>query len=264
MKLKENISKITKQNPSLGEFIDGLDFIKQVYSIYKIIGGIENQNCSKGVFKYVANENEIGWTYVLKFLNLLMTNVDQKGFGACKERVDWENVCKQYCPKEMNEANTKVAFKDLFYLVSLNKYDDIDSILAEHHLAAYGWQMIVKKVVALYEDMLCTDTQYVEQICPKEAPVEEKPVMEKTPDVMKVPVKKKELSSQSQKPQKYKRGRTIILEHPDGTRSEWKSPKAIQEAVGISQGAIRKNISGNSEYIRYNHQKYQASYKEAC
>ena len=273
MKLIDTISKITKQNSSLCEFIDGLDFIKQVHSICKIIGGIENQSCSKGIFKYVANENEIGWTYVVKFLNVLMTNVDQKGFGACKEKVDWENVCKQYCPKEMKEANTKVAFKDLFYLVALNKYDDIDSILAEHHLAAYGWQMIVKKVVALYEEMLCTDTQYVEQICPKEAPVmemeeapavEEKPVMEKTPDVMKVPVKKKELSSQSQKPQKYKRGRRIILEHPDGTISEWQSPQAIQEAVGIPQGAIRKNISGNSGYIRFNHQKYQASYKEAC
>ena len=79
-----------------------------------------------------------------------------------------------------------------------------------------------------------------------------------------LPVKKKELSSQSQKPQKYKRGRRIILEHPDGTISEWQSPQAIQEAVGIPQGAIRKNISGNSGYIRFNHQKYQASYKEAC
>lgn len=274
MQINKTISKITKQNSSLCEFIDGLDFMKQVHSIYKIIGGIENQSCSKGILKYVANENEIGWTYVVKFLNLLMTNVDQKGFGACKEKVDWENVCKQYCPKEMKEANTKVAFKDLFYLMALNKNDDIDSILAEHHLAAYGWKQIVKKVVALYEEMLCTDTQYVEQICPKEAPVmeveeeeapvEEKPVMEKSPDVMKVPVKKKELSSQSQKPQKYKRGRRIILEHPDGTISEWQSPQAIQEAVGIPQGAIRKNISGNSGYIRFNHQKYQASYKEAC
>jgi hypothetical protein len=259
--IKEIITKITKQNSSLCEFIDGLDFIKQVHSFYKIIGGIQNPSCSKGILKYVANEHEIGWMYVVKFLNLLMTNVDQKRFEAYKENIDWECVCQQYCPKEMKEANTKVAFKDLFYLVALNKNDDIESILAEHYLSAYGWYQIVKKVVALYEDMLCIDKQYVEQICPKEAPVME---VEEVPVVEKVPVKKKEHFAPSQKPQKYKRGRTIILEHPDGTISEWKDTQAIHEALGISKVAVRKNISGNSRYIRFNHQKYQAFYKEAC
>lgn len=64
---------------------------------------------------------------------------------------------------------------------------------------------------------------------------------------------------------KYVRGRPIVLKClTDGKEKEWATAKAIEDSLGIPMGAIRKNVSGHSKYIRYNNMKYQASYKEVC
>lgn len=277
--MKKNIIENVMANHSgLGEFVNGMEFVKEVHSLYKNLGGMKNYQIAKGIIKYVANENELGWNYVVMFLGYLFENIDKEGITACKESIDWKSACKKCYPKELDKVKTKVAFKDLFYLIALNNDEDIDNLLAESTLSAYGWHKIVKRIVAIYEEILSTSILFVEPtVEDAESPTEVKVETE----ILDTPVVVKKVTTASSIPttveseehtdtpkpvphKKYARGRTIILKCPDGTVSEWANVKAIKDAVGIPEGAVRKNLSGHSASMRFNRKKYIASYKEAC
>lgn len=269
----------------LNEFVNGMEFVKEVHSLYKNLGGMKNYQIAKGIIQYVANENELGWNYVVQFISYLVEQIDKKGITACKENIDWEQACIKCFPKELELVKTKSAFKDLFYLVALNKNEDADALLTESTLSAYGWHLIVKNMVALYEEMLSTSTLSVDSTVKEvESPIEVKEETEcfatQIEEVKNV-IEEKEVITASTitttieskehadtlKPvahKKYARGRTIILKCPDGAVTEWASPKDIEKSIGIPVGNIRKNLSGNSDSMRFNHKKYIASYKEAC
>lgn len=280
--MKKNvIEKIMAKHSSLNEFVDGMAFLKEVHSLYKVLGGMNNYQIAKGILRYITKENELEWDYVVRFIFYLIEEIDKKGLSECKKNIDWEFACKKYCSDELSKTKTKVAFKELFYLVALNNNDDIDDLLAEPILDAYGWYQIVKKTVAQYEEILSTNTEYAEHM------LEEKEMECDTLDVHK---EKNNIQEESQKnictsttpkvdgeenvhseensdfiaPKKYVRNRTIILKClTDDTETEWSSPKAIEDSIGIPMGTIRKNVSGHTNYIRFNNKKYQATYKVA-
>ena len=287
-KLKQNdmkknvIEKIMAKHSSLNEFVDGMAFLKEVHSLYKVLGGMNNYQIAKGILRYITKENELEWDYVVRFIFYLLEEIDKKGISESKKNIDWERACKKYYSDELSKIKTKVAFKELFYLVALNNNDDIDDLLAEPILEAYGWYQIVKKTVAQYEEILSTNTEYAEHM------LEEKEMECDTLDVHK---EKNNIQEESQKnictsttpkvdgeenvhseensdfiaPKKYVRGRPIVLKClTDGKEMEWTTAKAIEDSLGIPKGAIRKNVSGHSKYIRHNNIKYQAFYKEVC
>lgn len=280
--MKKNvIEKLMAKHSSLNEFVNGMAFLKEVHSLYKVLGGMRNYLIAKGILRYITIENELEWDYVVRFIFYLIEEIDKKGLSECKKNIDWEFACKKYCSDELSKTKTKVAFKELFYLVALNNNDDIDDLLAEPILDAYGWYQIVKKIVAQYEEILSTNTEYAEHM------LEEKEMECDTLDVHK---EKNNIQEESQKnictsttpkvdgeenvhseensdfiaPKKYVRNRTIILKClTDDTETEWSSPKAIEDSIGIPMGTIRKNVSGHTNYIRFNNKKYQATYKVA-
>lgn len=279
--MKKYLEKIMAKHSSLNEFVDGMTFLKNVHSLYKVLGGMRNYLIAKGILRYITIENELEWDYVVRFIFYLIEEIDKKGLSECKKNIDWEFACKKYCSDELSKTKTKVAFKELFYLVALNNNDDIDDLLAEPILDAYGWYQIVKKIVAQYEEILSTNTEYAEHM------LEEKEMECDTLDVHK---EKNNIQEESQKnictsttpkvdgeenvhseensdfiaPKKYVRNRTIILKClTDDTETEWSSPKAIEDSIGIPMGTIRKNVSGHTNYIRFNNKKYQATYKVA-
>ena len=280
--MKKNvIEKLMAKHSSLNEFVNGMAFLKEVHSLYKVLGGMRNYLIAKGILRYITIENELEWDYVVRFIFYLIEEIDKKGLSECKKNIDWEFACKKYCSDELSKTKTKVAFKELFYLVALNNNDDIDDLIAEPILDAYGWYQIVKKIVAQYEEILSTNTEYAEHM------LEEKEMECDTLDVHK---EKNNIQEESQKnictsttpkvdgeenvhseensdfiaPKKYVRNRTIILKClTDDTETEWSSPKAIEDSIGIPMGTIRKNVSGHTNYIRFNNKKYQATYKVA-
>lgn len=290
--MKQNIiEKVMAEHPLLGEFVNGMEFIKDVHSIYKYLGGVKNANSAKGFIKTIADENEVSWCYVVQFLSYLLEKIDKSGIITCKENkedLDWEQVCKKCYPKELKLVKIKRAFKDFFYLVALNNNDNIDALLEEFALNNYGWQKIVVKVVGLYEEILSTNTEYVEPSIVKEdiaepiaeevavvdtsiteekASVEEPKKVITTTSISAVSDDSEEHSSDKTKVvenKKYARHRTIVLKYPNGEKEDFPSPKAVSDSTGIPMGAIRKNVSGHSTYIRFNKEKYQASYKDAC
>ena len=280
--MKKNvIEKLMAKHSSLNEFVNGMAFLKEVHSLYKVLGGMRNYLIAKGILRYITIENELEWDYVVRFIFYLIEEIDKKGLSECKKNIDWEFACKKYCSDELSKTKTKVAFKELFYLVALSNNDDIDDLIAEPILDAYGWYQIVKKIVAQYEEILSTNTEYAEHM------LEEKEMECDTLDVHK---EKNNIQEESQKnictsttpkvdgeenvhseensdfiaPKKYVRNRTIILKClTDDTETEWSSPKAIEDSIGIPMGTIRKNVSGHTNYIRFNNKKYQATYKVA-
>lgn len=288
--MKNNIiEKVMANHSSLGEFVNGMEFIKEVHSLYKSLGGMKNYKIAKGIIKYVANENELGWEYVMQFISYIVEQIDKKGITSCKENIDWEQACIKCFPKELELVKTKSAFKDLFYLVALNNNDNVDNLLMESTLSAYGWHLIVKSLVSLYEEMLSTSTEFAEPhiLLSKDeesasimeeseaidTPTEEPKVEDESPSIAECPSVTPTVaeiteplvkSAKTVPPKKYARGRTIVLVEPDGARTEWVNAKAIEKSIGIPEGSIRKNVSGNSTFIRYKHKIYKASYKEAC
>lgn len=281
--MKKNIIETVMANHSgLGEFVNGMEFVKEIHSLYKNLGGMKNPQIAKGIVKYVVNENMLDWQYVIMFLGYLFEKIDKEGVTACKESIDWKSACEKCYPKELDKVKTKVAFKDLFYLISLNNDEDIDNLLTESTLSAYGWHNIVKRMVAIYEEILSTSTLFTEpnveevessievnEIEHLAIPVEgEKEAIEETitTTTITTPMESKEHTDAPEPVayKKYARGRTIILKCSDGTVTEWSSPVDIEKSIGIPAGNIRKNVSGNSDSMRFNHKKYIASYKEAC
>lgn len=286
--MKHNIvDKIMAKHSGLNEFVNGMEFLKEVHSLYKNLGGMKNYQIAKGIIKYVVNEKELDWNYVVTFIGYLFDEKDKKGITACKENIDWEQACKRCYPKVLELTKTKSAFKDLFYLIALNNNEDIDVLLTESTLSAYGWHKIVKYMVELYEEILNTNAEYAEYISEKEELSMDAEMVESTKlptdDVETVENSKEVITlsdvencSDAQEEQtidkqkssvtkKYARGRHIVLKClTDGTETEWATPKEIEDSIGIPMGAIRKNVSRNSNYIRYNSKKYQAFYKEAC
>ena len=218
----------------------------------------------------------------------MFEHIDKKGISKCKENIDWEQTCRKCYPKILDLTKTKLAFKDLFYLIAMNNGDDTEELIAESTLSAYGWHLIVKAMVELYEEILCTNTEYADHISAKEelsmeiekvsesseTPTENAETVEEPKEVITVSKGEKcsevqeELSSVKQEvstKKKYVRGRPIVLKClTDGKEMEWTTAKAIEDSLGIPKGAIRKNVSGHSKYIRHNNIKYQAFYKEVC
>ena len=282
--MKKNvIEKIMAKHSSLNEFVDGMAFLKEVHSLYKVLGGMNNYQIAKGILRYITKENELEWDYVVRFIFYLLEEMDKKGISESKKYIDWERACKKYYSDELSKIKTKVAFKELFYLVALNNNDDIDDLLAEPILEAYGWYQIVKKTVAQYEEILSTNTEYAEHMLGEEE-------KEMKCDTLDVHTEKKNTQDDTQEnictsttpnvdgeeevhseekadfiaPKKYTRNRTIILKClTDETETEWSSPKQIEDSIGIPMVSIRKNVSGHSKYIRFNNKKYQATYKVA-
>lgn len=289
--MKKNIiEKVMANHPGLGEFVNGMEFIKEVHSLYKSLGGMKNNQIAKGIIRYVANENDLGWEYVVQLISYIVEQIDKKGINSCKENIDWEQACIKCFPKELELVKTKSAFKDLFYLVALNNNDNVDNLLVESTLSAYGWPLIVKGLVSLYEEMSSTSTDFVEfpllneeestSIMEENNAIdtskEDSKVEDESTSIIECPsatLKVEDVieatepivnSAKSISNKKYARGRAIVLVDPDGTITEWGSAKAIETSIGIPEGSIRKNVSGNSTFIRFNHKKYKASYKEAC
>lgn len=280
--MKKYFEKIMAKHSSLNEFIDGMTFLKNVHSLYKVLGGMKNYLIAKGILRYITIENELEWDYVVRFIFYLIEEIDKKGISECEKNIDWEFACKKYCSDELSKTKTKVAFKELFHIVALNNNDDIDDLLAEPILDAYGWYQIIKKIVAQYEEILSTNTEYAEHLLGEEEKetecasldvhTEKNNVQEEsqenictstTPKVDDEENVHSEENSDFIAPKKYARNRTIILKClTDETETEWSSAKEIKNSVGIPMGAIRKNVSGHSKYIRYNNKKYQATYKE--
>lgn len=281
------IEKVMANHPNLSEFVNGMEFIKNTHSLYKDIGGMKNNRVAKGIIKYVTAENELCWNYVVQFVYYVMEGIDKKGTMACKEDIDWQEACCMCFPKELKQIDTKRAFKELFKILAYNNEEDTDELLAEPILNAYGWPLIVKKLVGLYEEILCTSTEYAEQnplheqqpdcIMEEEnisdAPAEENNILGENKDSLESsstdliietstdsPIHKEKATSNK----KYARGRSILLTGPDGEITEWSSVKAINKEIGIPEGSIRKCVTGHSTSIRYNNQKYVATYKEAC
>ena len=287
--MKKNIiQKIMAKHSSLNGFVDVMRFLRELHSLYKGLGGMKNYETAKGFLIYVAKENEIAWHYVVQFIFYLLEQIDKKGISKCKENIDWEQTCRRCYPKILDLIKTKSAFKDLFYLIAMNKGDDTEELIAESTLYAYGWHLIVKAMIELYEDILCTNTEYADHISAKEEhPMEIEKVSESSETPTKnaetveepkevITVSEGEKCSEVQEEQssdkqdvsakkKYVRGRPIVLKClTDGKEKEWATAKAIEDSLGIPMGAIRKNVSGHSKYIRHNNMKYQASYKEVC
>ena len=285
---KNIIQKVMAKHSSLNEFVDGMGFLRELHSLYKDVGGMKNNETAKGFLLYVAKENEMAWHYVVQFIFYMFEHIDKKGISKCKENIDWEKTCRKCYPKILDLTKTKSAFKDLFYLIAMNNGDDTEELIAESTLSAYGWHLIVKAMVELYEEILCTNTEYADHISAKEelpmeiekvsesseTPTENAETVEEPKEVITVSEGEKcsevqeEQSSVKQEvsaKKKYVRGRPIVLKClTDGKEKEWATAKAIEDSLGIPMGAIRKNVSGHSKYIRYNNMKYQASYKEVC
>ena len=272
--------KLNKEASAVESFAKG-DLYTKLSAVFMGAGLIGHKQIAKGILRYITKENELEWDYVVRFIFYLLEEIDKKGISESKKNIDWERACKKYYSDELSKIKTKVAFKELFYLVALNNNDDIDDLLAEPILEAYGWYQIVKKTVAQYEEILSTNTEYAEHM------LEEKEMECDTLDVHK---EKNNIQEESQKnictsttpkvdgeenvhseensdfiaPKKYVRNRTIILKClTDDTETEWSSPKAIEDSIGIPMGTIRKNVSGHTNYIRFNNKKYQATYKVA-
>ena len=132
------------KHSSLNEFVDGMRFLRELHSLYKDLGGMKNNETAKGFLLYVAKENEMAWHYVVQFIFYLFEQIDKKGISKCKENIDWEKTCRKCYPKILDLTKTKSAFKDLFYLIAMNKGDDIDELIAESILSAYGWHFSKK------------------------------------------------------------------------------------------------------------------------
>lgn len=269
---KNIVNKVMMSHPKLNEFVDGSEIAKQVHSLYKILGGIKNPSAAKGFLRYVTNENEYGWDYVVQFLFYFIEQIDNKGLAICKDNIDWEVACKKSYPKILALTKTKTAFKDLFFLIALNNGDDTNVLLADATLAAYGWEKIVKKIVATYEEWLCTSTEIAEytllnDIMQKEEVLEGSVVETKentSAAYEEVSEEDKKCKTETVPQKKYARGRTIVLSClSDGTEEEYPNPMAIESSIGIPMGNVRKNVSGHSDFIRFNNKKYKASYKMA-